>query len=186
VEKNSLKGDYIIMANLDFFGLFDFSAGDGALYQYTASEFNEILKSITSNGVMKDKDNELAVSVNGLAVEVASGVAFINGRIAVVKTTKSLTLDASSTNRMDRIVIRADLQNRTITLEVLKGSSATAPALTQTENIYEITLAKILVPANSTATVLTDERVFTYTPTQAVDKMNAITSGTDFVYAVYA
>jgi len=125
-------------------------------------------------------------TVSGLSVEVGSGTAFINGRIAVIKTAKTLTLDASTTNRMDRIILRLDVQNRTLTLEVLKGTSATAPTLTQTENTYEISLAKVLVPANSVETVLTDEREYAYNPTQAMVKMNAITSGAEYVYAVYA
>ncbi len=172
--------------NLDFFGLFDYQAEDGATYEYTASEFNEILQAITSNGIMKDKDNEMVVSVNGLSVEVGTGTAFVNGRIGVIKSAKSLSLDASTTNRMDRIILKLDVLNRTLTLEVLKGTSATAPELTQNANVYEISLAKVLVPANSVETVLTDERAFTYNPTQVVEMMNAILNGTDYVYAVYA
>ena len=72
-----------------------------------------------------------------------------------------------------------------MTVEIKQGG-ATAPTLTQNENIWEVSLAEITVPASGVSTTLKDERTFFYTPTQTMDKMNAITSGSDYVYAVYA
>lgn len=167
--------------NLDFYGLFDFTTGDGDAYQYTASEFNTIIKSITGNGVVKGQGNEMAVTANGLTITVNAGIAFAEGRIGEIKTAKSLTLAAASAARTDTIVMRVDVANRTVSLEVLNGSTT----LTQTELIYEIPLAAIAVAADGTTSV-TDKRDFIYTPQQVMNKMNAITAGEETVVARYA
>lgn len=172
--------------NLDFFGLFDYAAGDGDTYQYTATEFNTIIKAITTDGVMEGAGNKMAVTANGLQITVDTGICFVQGRIGEIKTPKTLTLDAASIARKDRIVVRADIINRTVSLEVLKGTGAAAPTLTQTANVYEIPLATVTLTANSSTVALTDERAISYTPTQVMAKMNNITSGTENVYAVYA
>lgn len=167
--------------NLDFFGLFDYTSGDDDTYEYTATEFNTILKAITGNGVVKGQENEMAISANGLSVSVDTGIAFVEGRIGQIKTAKTLTLDAASTARTDTIVIRVDVVNRTVSLEVKKGSTT----LSQTEMLYEIPLAEVAIAADNTTT-LTDKRQFIYTPKQVMEKMNSITAGTETVYARYA
>lgn len=172
--------------NLDFFGLFDYADGDGATYEYTATEFNTIIKAITGNGVMVGQGNEMEVSANGLVLTVGSGIAFAEGRIGQNKSAKTLTLDAASANRADRVVMRVDVSNRTVSFEILKGTSTTAPALTQNDLIYEIPLATINLTAGSTTVSVVDERQFIYTPGQVMEKMNAITTGTETVLARYA
>ena len=166
---------------LDFYGLFDYTAGDGDAYQYTASEFNTIIKSITGNGVVKGQGNEMAVSANGLTITINTGIAFAEGRIGEIKTAKSLTLSAASAARTDLIVMRVDVANRTVSIEAKAGSTE----LTQTELIYEIPLAAIAVSADGT-TKVTDRRDFIYTPQQVMNKMNAITAGEETVVARYA
>ena len=166
---------------LDFYGLFDYTAGDGDAYQYTASEFNTIIKSITGNGVVKGQGNEMAVSANGLTITINTGIAFAEGRIGEIKNAKSLTLSAASSARTDLIVMRVDVANRTVSIEAKTGTTE----LTQTELIYEIPLAAIAVPADGT-TKVTDKRDFIYTPQQVMNKMNAITAGEETVVARYA
>lgn len=166
---------------MDFYGLFDFTAGDGDAYQYTASEFNTIIKSITGNGVVKGQGNELAVAANGLTITVNTGIAFAEGRIGEIKSAKSLTLSAASGARTDLIVMRVDVANRTVSLEVKNNTTA----LTQTELVYEIPLAEIAVSADG-STKVNDKREFIYTPQQVMAKMNRITSGEETVLARYA
>ena len=166
---------------LDFYGLFDYTAGDGDAYQYTASEFNTIIKSITGNGVVKGQGNEMAVSANGLTITINTGIAFAEGRIGEIKNAKSLTLSAASSARTDLIVMRVDVANRTVSIE----AKADSTELTQTELIYEIPLAAIAVSADGT-TKVTDKRDFIYTPQQVMNKMNAITAGEETVVARYA
>lgn len=166
--------------NMDFFGLFDYTAGDSDIYEYTASEFNTIIKAITGNGVVKGWGNELLVSAEGLVITIKDGVAFAEGRIGQLKTAKTLTLDAA-TNRSDLIVMRVDVANRIVSIEVKKGTTT----LTKTELLYEIPLAQIDITANGTTTAI-DKRDFIYTPQQVMNKMNNITAGTEYVYARYA
>ena len=113
---------------LDFFGLFDYTSGDGDIYEYTATEFNTILKAITGNGVVKDSGNEMAITANGLTISVDTGIAFCEGRIGQLKAAKTLTLDAAADTRTDLIVMRVDVANRLVSIEAKKGTTA----LTQT------------------------------------------------------
>lgn len=166
---------------MDFYGLFDFTSGDGDAYQYTASEFNTIIKSITGNGVVKGQGNEMAVAANGLTITVNTGIAFAEGRIGEIKSAKSLTLSAASGARTDLIVMRVDVANRTVSLEAKNNTTA----LTQTELVYEIPLAEIIVSADG-STKVNDKRQFIYTPQQVMAKMNSITSGEETVLARYA
>lgn len=166
---------------MDFYGLFDFTSGDGDAYQYTASEFNTIIKSITGNGVVKGQGNEMAIAANGLTITVNTGIAFAEGRIGEIKSAKSLTLSAASGARTDLIVMRVDVANRTVSLEVKNNTTA----LTQTELVYEIPLAEIAVSADG-STKVNDKREFIYTPQQVMTKMNSITSGEETVLARYA
>lgn len=171
--------------NVDFFGLFDFEAGDSDTYQYSATEFNQIIKAITSDGVVKDHLDEMAVSLDGLNVTVGTGAAFIQGRLAGITSAKALTVSSTGSAHKDRVILKLDVENRVITVEVKQGTS-TPPALTQTALVYEISLAQVSVPATGVETSLTDERIYFYNPTKVMDKMNAITGGTEYVYAVYA
>jgi hypothetical protein len=88
-----------------------------------------------------------------MQVEIQSGVAWINGYFYMVDADKlQLSIDGADPNdlRYDRIVLRWDLQNRELTVKVLKGIpdvNPVIPALTRTESIYEISLAKIDVTA---------------------------------------
>lgn len=173
------------MANLDFYGLFDYQAGDTDTYEYTATEFNEFYKSITTTGIVKDRLNEMAVSLNGLGVSVATGFCFIEGRLGKIASPKPLTLVSTGSAHKDRIVLKLDIPNRKITVDIKQGG-ATPPELTQNATVWEISLAQINVPASGVSTTMVDERNFFYTPTQVMNKMNAITGGTEFVYAVYA
>lgn len=168
--------------NLDFFGVFDYASGDSDVYEYTATEFNEIFRAITSTGVVSSYLNEMAVSVDGLTATVDTGGCFINGRYGKIAIAKQLTLDAATTARKDTIILRLDVPNRLLTLEVKKGSTS----LTQTENVYELALAEITIPANSVETTVEDKRTFYYTPTDAAKRLDKILTGTEYVYARYA
>ena len=106
------------------------------------------------------------------------------------KNLTNITLDAESGSlqRIDRLVLELDVVNRNIELKVLKGTAAAvaaAPALTQTEYVFQLPLYQIKITGGSTTT-LTDERQLVYSPTEAVNKLNRILNGTDLVYAVYA
>lgn len=173
------------MANLDFFGVFDFQEGDDSTYEYTSTEFVKIYRAMTANGVVKSHLNEMAVTVDGLDVSVNTGAAFLNGRYGEITTAKALAVTSTGSVHIDRVILKLDVSARTITVEVKQGA-ATPPTLTQNETVYEMSLAQITVPASGVSAVLADERTFFYQPSQVMDKMNNITSGSEYVYAVYA
>lgn len=177
------------MANLDFFGMFDFSTGDTDTYQYTSQEFSDLIKAITTNGI-SNEGNSFETTANGLTLTVKSGTCFINGRYGFNENEKQITIEAETNTlqRIDRIVIELNTTNRVIELKVIKGTAAavaTAPELTQNNLLYQLPLYSVLITGGSTTT-LTDERRIIYSPTEAVEKLNQILNGTEYVYAVYA
>jgi hypothetical protein len=121
---------------------------------YPASSFSEFFASIIGTGVQSLGANLQVLEVPGtMQVEIQPGVAWINGYFYMVDADKlQLSIDGADPNdlRYDRIVLRWDLQNRELTVKVLKGIpdvNPVIPALTRTESIYEISLAKIDVTA---------------------------------------
>src|SRR5690606_37220460 len=121
---------------------FDSIAGDRI---YSADAWAEIFSTVFSDGVFPSVGDELAVSETtpaDMTVLVATGAAMVQGRYFEVYTSEeTVTLDASSGSpRIDRIVVRVDLDERTAVLAVRKGTPAgspTAPALVRTSTTYE-------------------------------------------------
>ncbi len=148
-----------------------FFGGDPAP-EYTQPQFAEVLEKIFTNGIFTDVANELEVTETdpaSMSVIVKSGEGWINGfwyqnTADLVKTIGAADPDNP---RIDRIILRLDtVTNLKISIEVLEGTPAaepTPPTLTQTANIYEISLAKVLVGATVTSIVnanITDEREY--------------------------
>ncbi len=177
------------MSNLDFFGMFDYSSGDTDVYQYTSEEFSTMIKALTANGVAQNTD-AFETTANGLNLTIKGGTCFIEGRFGLNEnyTNIALEAEAGSLQRIDRLVLELDVINRKIELKILKGTAAAtaaAPALTQTEYIYQLPLYQIKISGGSSTTLI-DERQLIYSPTEAINKLNRILNGTDLVYAVYA
>lgn len=177
------------MANLDFYGMFDYSTGDSDIYQYTSKEFSDLIKALTDNGV-SDRGNGFETTANGLTLTVKDGACFIEGRYGFNDENKTVTIEAetASLQRIDRLVLELSTVNRTIELKVIKGTAAAtavAPTLTQTSLTYQIPLYQIKITGGSTTT-LTDERTIVYSPTTVNEKLDKILNGTELVYAVYA
>ncbi len=135
---------------------------------YPASSFSEFFASIIGTGVQSLGTNLQVLEVPGtMQIEIQPGVAWINGYFYMVDADKlQLSIDGADPNdlRYDRIVLRWDLQNRELTVKVLKGIpdvNPVIPALTRTESIYEISLAKIDVTAGKSfleQSQISDER----------------------------
>ena len=117
---------------------------------YDASSFEEWLKPFFKNGVF---NGELQVTANNnMAVTVAAGNAYINGRMKCFDAVTSLTLaNAHATlNRIDNIVVRRNDADRDFELIVQTGSSAASPAAptpTRTSTVYDLVIAQVYVPA---------------------------------------
>lgn len=137
---------------------------------YKAEDWAWYFGLFISNGVFANPTNGLQVMANsGMAVNVKPGAGFINGYAFRNTTDASLTLDAGdgTYNRIDRIVLRWDLDNRLMLLAIKKGTAAAspvAPALTRTSSVYELALADIAVARGAVSISqvdITDQRANT-------------------------
>ncbi|MBA4541985.1 hypothetical protein H1164_03585 [Thermoactinomyces daqus] len=119
-----------------------------------------------------DIQGELTVTGNSstLSVDVSPGKAWIHGHFfssdATINKVIAQNTNANGYNRIDRVVLRLDWTQNTITVEVLQGTAAaspTPPVLTQIEaSRWEIPLAQVLVPTTATTganLTITDERI---------------------------
>lgn len=125
--------------------------------KYSAEDWAAYFASFISNGVFAQLSDALQVMINtGMNISIKPGISFING-YRYENTTdlvKSLAVADGIYNRIDRVVVRWSLLNRTITAEVLHGAPATvpvAPALTRNAEIYELALADVYIGAGITA-----------------------------------
>lgn len=132
---------------------------------YTPDWLAEFIKALVTTGVYS---SELGVTA-GTAMDVAvqAGRAWIEGYLYYNDTplTLAITPADSALNRIDAIVVRLNLTDRTITAEVLEGSYATAPVapeITRSADIYDLKIAEVYVAAGTTRidqTMITDTRL---------------------------
>ncbi|QDP99996.1 hypothetical protein FOH38_05365 [Lysinibacillus fusiformis] len=138
--------------------------------EYSAQEFTDYFKALITTGVMKGAGSLLAVSTKGsnMITTIDTGIAFLLGRYYENNSSLALTHDTETlgNRRIDRIVIRMDLNTeaRYVKAFIKKGvpsSTPVAPTLTQTQTVYEISLAKVLIVGGQTYisnSDITDER----------------------------
>jgi hypothetical protein len=123
-----------------------------------------------ATGVIKAYLNEFQVYADstGMQVKVKSGAANVLGIYFDSDAEEILAIAAANADnpRIDRIIVRLDLPADNIDLAVLQGTPAaspTAPALTQNNTRWEISLAQVYVGANVStiaAVNVTDERIY--------------------------
>ena len=143
-------------------GFFNSVNGDRA---YDTSDIAGILSKFFTNGIF---NNSLQVSADGesMNVVIGTGSGHINGYTYQNTEEVEITIGDADTSlaRIDSIVLRLDLTNRQITLEKLVGeyaSTPSQPSITRAGNIYDLRLANISVPANTTritSSLVTDTR----------------------------
>ena len=135
---------------------------------YYAEDFARHLATYFTNGIFNNGCQVLA-DTNNMAINVNIGSANINGYRYDNDAIKTLQIDNADgvLNRVDNIVIRLDLTNRNISLQVIKGAfaqSPVAPNLVRTSTIYDLRIAKISIPAGTTEItqdLVTDTRFMT-------------------------
>ena len=94
---------------------------------------------------------------SGMEVLVNPGACQIQGAFGIETAQRTLALKAASTNdRIDTVVLRLDLSLsvRSIDLYILTGAEATAPKapdLTRNSTVWELGIANILIPKNTTS-----------------------------------
>lgn len=132
---------------------------------YDADSFSEWLKPFFKNGVFL---GGLEVSTGaGMTISVAEGTAYINGKLRVFDTKNVLSIPTAGATypRVDNVVVECDGTAREITLKVIQGEysgmTATASGPIRTNNVYQLIIARVAVPAGATnisASMLTDCR----------------------------
>ena len=114
---------------------------------YYAEDFARHLARFFTNGIFNNGCQVIAN--NDMTITVQSGAANINGYRYDNENNKILTVENAdgALNRIDNVVIRLDLIERTITAQVVKGgfsNEPTEPELVRTSNIYDLRIAKII------------------------------------------
>ena len=146
------------------FGFFNSENGDR---KYNADDISDFFYKLISDGVLATPSTNLQVQAgSGMTVSVSPGYGMICSKYINATTAQSVQLEAAdiALDRIDRIVLRLDRQNRQIVIAAKTGTPAAnpaAPALTRTADVYELSLARIAV-AHGTAAItqaeITDER----------------------------
>ena len=124
----------------------------------SSAPYRKLIKSLFSDGVLPNPSTNLQVSAGtGMKVNIYAGFAICNGCQKLQETNMSLDIATASAvnDRIDTVILRLNDNDdvRECEFYVLTGTPAVAPvrpALTQTDSIWEIGLADVLVKANST------------------------------------
>lgn len=130
---------------------FDSVGGDRAYY---AADWALHLSKYFSDGIF---NNGLQVLANeDMSISISAGDANIKGYRYNNDSEKIINIaNADGTlNRIDNIVIRLDIPNRQVTTEIVQGAfaeNAVAPALVRGTSVFDLRIAKINVPAGTTA-----------------------------------
>lgn len=126
---------------------------------YGQVEFNRYFDSIYESGVAVNDDNTLQLTVTKTAANTVSvaagGFAIVRGFFIYNPAAK--TLNVSSGARQDRVAIKMDKTVRKVEIYVKQGTSSGPPALTRTDFVWELSLAKVIVTASGISSVV-DER----------------------------
>lgn len=138
------------------YGFFNATDGDRV---YDAETFNTFFEGLISpNGIFEGVDDGFIVSPSGTGrvLNVGTGKAMVNSCWVRNNAIETVSISAPHTtfNRYDMITLRWSDTNRTITLEVTEGTPATdavKPQPKRTLAEWEIVLAYVYSPANSTA-----------------------------------
>ena len=131
---------------------------------YGQEELARYFSNIYENGVnVTSSDMGMKVTrYSSTQLRVDTGFSIVNGYYLYQDTTKTIQVTKNSNyDRIDRVVIRLDVSNMNVSIELKQGTASskpTAPALTRTTSIYELSLAQIYVSSSSGITTITDER----------------------------
>lgn len=148
------------------FGFFDSVGGDR---KYNADDISNFFLKLISDGVFATPSDAMqVVAVSGMTVNVSAGWAFVKCKWLHNDAAYSMTVDTADPvlHRIDRIVVRLNAAEdaRNITIAIKSGTpsqSPTAPAVTRSGDVYELSLAQIYVAAGATEitqAAITDER----------------------------
>lgn len=137
------------------YGFFDSADGDRL---YSAADLTDYFLRLIPSGVI---EGGFEVTASGLDVSVSAGWGFLRARWVELTAPETLTAAACTTGgvRYDRVILRLDLSQaaRNITLSLRQGTDSQAPAPIRAGNIYELSLARLIVGAEGVVQTI-DER----------------------------
>lgn len=156
----------------------------------TASDFRQYWAAFATNGIVRGLRNECKCTVGGMTVNIAVGIAHIEGALAIIDSPESVVVSSTSSRRYCTIVLEFNNNSayRNITAKALYSSSE--PTLTQNSVIWQLPLCTFIIPAN--ATTLSDadivdrrvwvERQGTPDATKTVKYYDMVTKASDGYY----
>lgn len=104
---------------------------------------------IFDNGLSVVPNDDMSITVN-IGDANIKGYRYINDSEKVINVANADGI----LNRIDNVVIRLDIPNRQITAEIVTGTfleNAVAPALVRGTSVFDLRIAKINIPAGTTA-----------------------------------
>jgi len=133
----------------------------------TSEVLRQIYKRYFTNGVFGISDStcfQVSVATGGAGVSIAPGACQIQGATGYEENAVTLEITPNSANlpRIDTVVARLNDNSdyRSIYFDILEGTPAAtpaAPALTQSDSVWELGLCNISRPANSS--VITNSNI---------------------------
>ena len=131
----------------------------------SSQPLKNLLHRLFTDGILPDVSSNLEVIAGeGMTINVKPGFCIIQGGLKLEEELRTLSIQASSSSysRIDTVVMRwnDNVDYRICDLYILQGEPAANPVrpeLTREGGIYELGLADILIPANST--VISDSRI---------------------------
>ena len=148
----------------EYFRFFDSTEND--VREYTAAEFSEYFSKFLSDGVYTE-NGEMGLkvtTVNGFNIRVSPGYAFIRGYMYKNDADIEFTLEPPDVilDRIDRVVLKLDVINRTMNIQLKKGtmgSNPMPPPLIDDASVKELPIAQIRVNHGASSGIIKDERV---------------------------
>lgn len=142
----------------EFGGFFNSSKGDR---KYKAEHFANYFKTFIGTGISPTQDSLKVIRISDNLIKVLPGSGCINGYLYLNSAQLEKSID-TATDRIDRVVLRLNLNDRTLNIAISKGTISAPPNITQNNLIHEISLAQIIIKNNSIA--IQDERGQTICP----------------------
>lgn len=134
---------------------------DGA-YMYGQEEFSRYYENLYRDGVSYDDNLHLTLGVkeNGEKVTVSKGFSIIKGYYLYNEGDLSINIKRPTVDRIiNRVVITLDKTEGSsfMKIQLKEGTYEAAPTLIREGNVYELSLAKVIVPKQGKIQVI-DER----------------------------
>jgi hypothetical protein len=133
-----------------------FFNSDGGDRLYNAEDISNFFEGLVSDGVYEDVDGAYLVRAGyGMTVTVQPGRAIVGGRWIRSDAVETLSISAASPvlHRYTAIILRLNLEARTIVLTTKDGEQGSAPnkpIMTRNSTVWEMCLAYVYVPKGST------------------------------------